>query len=128
MDRQRGFTVLETLIAFAILAVATITLMSVVTQNSVRSGKLADTQETIEVSENILAEIYMNILLGKYRNNQKVTGVTRSGHRWQANLSLLDRLADSNRQSILPLWQVRLNVAGSNNNAKLDFTTIVPGK
>jgi Tfp pilus assembly protein PilV len=128
VNRQSGFTVLETLIAFSILAVAMVTLMSVVTQSSVRSGKLAATQQTIEVSENILNRIHLDILQGKYPASQALSGVTTSGHRWQAQLALLDRSAGSRKQSVLPLWRVTLKVAGTNNDAKLDFTTIVPGK
>lgn len=127
---QKGFTLLEVIIAFAILSIVTMTSIGIATQNSIRSNKLNKQLSAIEVAENALAEINGMLLFEKPENAVRYQGKLDNGFYWRSNISVYQSYTDnSDDQNILPLWKADLTVFHNDHkHALIDLVAILPGK
>ena len=127
---QKGFTLLEVIIAFAILSIVTVTSIGIATQNSIRSDKFKKQLSAIEVAENALAEINGMLLFEKPENAVRYQGKLDNGFYWRSTINVYQNNVDSrDSRSILPLWKADLKVFHNDHkHALIDLVTILPGK
>lgn len=127
---QRGFTVLEVVIAFAMLSIVTVVSVSIVTQNTMRTHKFEKQLLAMEVAETALAEINGKIVLENLESNIKYHGNSEKGYRWNAVVNKYQTYASASDSSIvLPLWKIEVQVFHEGQKqALVSLTTILPGK
>jgi type II secretory pathway pseudopilin PulG len=128
VSKQSGFTVLEVVIAFAILSVVTIVSVGVVTQNTIRVNKIEKHFMAIEVVETALAEITGNIASVKLITGEKRSGKSGADYYWEATINKYKALG-GDYLPVLPLWKIDLSVFYKKSKKSMfNFSTIVPGK
>jgi len=128
--RQKGFTVIEVIIAFIILSIVTVVAVSVVTQNTLRTHRIEKQLMAMEIAENALAEINGKIIFKTLQVGGEYQGETNNGYEWKAAVNaynLQTSAGGSNR--VLPLWKVNLQVFDKvDKHALFQISTVVPGK
>lgn len=125
--KQKGFTVIEVVIAFAILSVVTVVTVGVVTQNTMRTHKIEKRLMAMEIAENAIAEIGMKVLLSRLGNGAKFQGMSGSQMYWKASVNKYQISLDDDVENILPLWNVDLKVFHK-EKVLLSLLTVIPGK
>lgn len=127
---QKGFTLLEVIVAFAILSIVTVTSIGIATQNSIRADKFKKQLSAIEVAENALAEINGMLLFEKPQNTVRYQGKLDNGFYWRSTINIYPIHAEHSEPNIvLPLWKTDLKVFHKDHKiALVNLETILPGK
>ena len=121
--RQQGFTLIESVIAFTILALATVVVVNLVTQSSVRAARVDEHFAVLDTLETAIAVVRGELALRQPR--ESYNGTQPGGYRWEAQVLGAANLAADNRRQYLNLYRVRLQVFDDSDRPRLELLTIV---
>ena len=123
---QQGFTLIESVIAFSILALATVVVVNLVAQSSARASRVDEHFSAMDTLETAVAVVRGELALRQVRENYN--GTRPDGYRWSAQvLGRIDPAAGGERQH-MNLYRVRLQVFGDSDRPSLELVTIVPDR
>ena len=124
--RQQGFTLIETVIAFTILALTTVVVVNLVAQSSVRTARVDEHFAALDTLETAAAVVRGE--LAQRQPGGNYNGTRPDGYRWTAQvLGRINPVKRSGRQ-YLNLYRVRLQVFGDSDRPSLELVTIIPGQ
>ena len=123
---QQGFTLIEIVIAFTILALATAVVVNLVTQSSVRASRVDEHYKAMDTLENAIAVVRGELALRQTR--ESYNGTRPDGYRWVAQVLGTAKPAANNRRQYLNLYRVRLQVFADSDRPILELVTIVPDR
>ena len=123
---QQGFTLIEVVIAFTILALATVVVVNLVTQSSARAARVDEHFAAMDTLETAVAVVRGELALRQAR--ESYNGTQPDGYRWTAQvLGRIDPAAVGARRP-MGLYRVRLQVFNDNDQPSLELVTIIPDK
>ena len=121
--RQEGFTLIEIVIAFTILAMATALVVNVVTQSSIRVNSVNEHLAAMNTLESAVA-IVRHEFAG-YNIKKKYHGAQSGGYKWIAEvLSGVNTGSEGSRKNI-NLYRIEFQVFHDKSKPHLKLTTIV---
>jgi general secretion pathway protein I len=122
-NSERGFTLLEVLVAFLVLSLSMSVLMRIVSQ-SLNSLAVAERhQEALQLAESKLAEVLVRLDSGSRGKHQ---GKLNRNYRWQSEMEpyQFDNQDIGARYSITP-WLIRVTVSwGRSSSEQVSLSTI----
>lgn len=123
--KQEGFTLIEIVIAFTILAMGSILTINIITQSSIRVVKVNENLAVIDVVESAVATVRKEI----EHDNEKMqfAGIENDDYRWTAQVLNEERNRFMSGNKSLPLYFIRVSVFNDDNRNIIELTTIVPG-
>ena len=121
---QQGFTLIEIVIAFTILALATTVVVNLVTQSSVRASRVDEHFAAMDTLETAVAVLRGE--LAQRQTRESYNGSRPDGYHWTAQV--LGRVNPVNRDArqSLNLYRVRLQVFTDSDRPSLELVTIIP--
>ena len=123
---QQGFTLIEIVIAFSILALSTVLVVNLVTQSSARAARVDAHFTAMDTLETAVA--VMRGELAQQQAGESYNGTRPDGYRWTAQvLGQVNPVKRSARRQ-LNLYRVRLQVFTDQDRPSLELVTIVPGR
>jgi prepilin-type N-terminal cleavage/methylation domain-containing protein len=121
-NRQKGFTLIEIVIAFTILAMGTVLVVNVVTQSSIRVNKVNEYLAAMNTLESAVAILRHEISRQKIK--EKYQGAQSDGFQWVAKvLNEVNPGSEGNREYI-NLYRIHIQVFHDNARPRLELTTI----
>jgi len=121
--RQEGFTLIEIVIAFTILAIGTVLVVNVVTQSSIRVNRVNGYLDAMNTFESAVA-IVRHEFAG-YNIKKKYHGAQSGGYKWIAEvLSRVNTGSEASRKNI-NLYRIQFQVFSDKSKPHLKLTTIV---
>ena len=121
----KGFSLLETIVAFIILSIFMMMVINAVVQDSVRAHKITDTYDIISVAENAISEVKLH--LSDQRINNLYQGTASTGYTWQAAV-IEDDGSEKNNTGISTKHtgrsRINLYIHDSNKRQRLHIETI----
>ena len=120
---QQGFTLIEIVISFTILALATVVVVNLVTQSSVRASRVDEHFAAMDTLETAIAVVRGELALRQTR--EIYNGTRPNGYRWVAQVLGAPNPAANNRRQYLSLYRVRLQVFDDSDRPSLELVTIV---
>ncbi len=124
--RQQGFTLIETVIAFTILALTTVVVVNLVAQSSVRTARVDEHFAALDTLETAIAVVRGELAWREIK--ESYSGTQPNGYRWEAQVLGAANLAADNRRRYLNLYRVRLRVFNDSDRPSLELVTIVPDR
>jgi prepilin-type N-terminal cleavage/methylation domain-containing protein len=124
--RQQGFTLIETVIAFTILALASVVVVNLVAQSSARAARVDEHFAVMDTLETAVAVVRGELSLRQARESYQ--GTHSDGYRWVAQVLGPVNPAANNRRQYLTLYRVRLQVFDDSDRPSLELITIVPDR
>ena len=121
--QQQGFTLIETVIAFTILALATVVVVNLVTQSSARTARVDEHFAAMDTLETAIAVVRGELALRQPR--ESYNGARSDGYRWEAQVLGTANAATDNAHRYLNLYRVRLRVFDDSDYPRLELVTIV---
>lgn len=126
LRRQEGFTLIEIVVAFAILAASSVLAVNIITQSSVRANKVNEYLAAINVLESAVAVVRGEIA---YANPEKTFhGSQPNGYKWTAEVLKQEHSGPADAKNYISLYQVHVRVVGGNNRQQIELKTIIPDK
>jgi prepilin-type N-terminal cleavage/methylation domain-containing protein len=120
--QQQGFTLIEIVIAFTILALATV----VVAQSSTRAARVDEHFVAMDTLETAVAVVRGELALRQARESYQ--GTRSDGYRWVAQVLGPASPAAANTRQYLNLYRVRLQVFDDSDRPSIELVTIVPDR
>jgi len=122
-DRQQGFTLIEIVIAFTILAMATVLVVNVITQSSTRVSKVNEHFVAMNTLESAVAVLRGEIAHNKVRETYR--GEQDGEYRWIATVIGKANPAVAGVKKYLNLYWIRIQVFHDSDAPRLELTTII---
>ena len=120
---QRGFTLIEIVIAFTILTMGTVLVVNMITQSSTRVSRVNEHLAAMDVLESAIA-----ILRGEIANRklqESYEGMQNGEYRWQADVVGKANPASEGVKQHMNLYRVRVQVFHHSERPRLQLTTII---
>jgi len=121
--KQRGFTLIEIVIAFTILTMGTVLVVNMITQSSTRVSRVNEHLAAMDVLESAIA-----ILRGEIANRklqESYEGKQNGEYRWVGRvLGKANPVAEGVKQH-MNLYRVRVQVFHNSERPRLELTTII---
>ena len=124
--RQLGFTLIEIVIAFTILAMSTVLVVNLVTQSSARVAGVEAHLAAMDTMETAIA-----VLRGELaqKNIRETYGWQRDAqYRWVAQIIDRANPAESGARQYLNLYRVRFQVFDDSDRPLLQLVTLIPDR
>jgi len=121
--RQQGFTLIEIVIAFTILTMATVLVVNIIAQSSTRVSKVNETLVAMNTLESAVAVLRSEIGHNKIRETYR--GAQDGEYQWVAKV--IDKANPDQKgvKQYLNLYQVRIQVFHDGERPRLELTTII---
>lgn len=123
-NRQGGFTLIEIVIAFTILSIATVLVVNVVTQSSMRVDKVNQHLAMMNTIESAIAVLRSEIAHHEIKKNYR--GSDSNGYQWVAEI--INRINSDSRgiKKYIKLFQVKIRVFEVKDpQARLELITVI---
>ena len=121
--KQEGFTLIEIVIAFTILAIGTVLVVNVVTQSSIRANRVNEYLAAMNTLESAVA-IVRHEFAG-YNIKKKYHGTQSGGYKWIAEVLGDVNLGDEGSRKNINLYRIQFQVFHDKSKTQLELTTIV---
>lgn len=124
--RQQGFTLIETVIAFTILALATVVVINLVAQSSARASRVEEHFAAMDTLETAIAVVRGE--LAQREVEDSYSGSPTGDYRWVAQVVEWVNPAANGARQHLNLYRVRFEVYHDSDQPSLELVTIVPDR
>ena len=123
---QQGFTLIEVVIAFTILAMTTVLVINLVTQSSTRASRVDEHFAAMDTLETAIAVVRGE--LARHQPKESYSGAQPDGSRWDAQILGPANPAAAGVRQRLNLYRVRLQVFEDSDRPSLELVTIIPDR
>ena len=120
---QQGFTLIEIVIAFTILALATVVVVNLVAQSSARASRVDEHFAAMDTLETAVAVVRGELAQRQARDSYN--GMRPDVYRWVAQILGQVNPAASGARQYLNLYRVRLQVFTDSDRPSLALVTII---
>ena len=121
--KQEGFTLIEIVIAFTILAIGTVLVVNVVTQSSIRVDSVNEHLAAMNTLESAVAIVRHK--LANYNMQKKYHGAQSGGYQWVAEVLSDVNLDTETSRNYINLYRIKFQVFRDKSKSRLELTTIV---
>ena len=87
-DNTKGFTLIEVIVALAIVSIAMISVVDSINKHTHVSSELEKKVLSWWVASNVIAELRHNAKTEKLRNRKSSENVKMGGHQWRAQINV----------------------------------------
>lgn len=119
---QRGFTLIEIIIAFTILAMSSVLVVNMITQSATRVSRVNEHLQAMESMDSAIA-----ILRGEIANrklHETYAGML-GDYRWRASVVGKFNSESSDDRRLLNLYRVNIQVFDDGDRPRLELDTII---
>lgn len=123
---QQGFTLIEIIIAFTILAMSSVLVVNMITQSATRVTRVNEHLTAMESMDSAIA-----ILRGEIANRrlqETYAGTLGDDYRWQARVVGKVNPESGNGRHVLNLYRVNIRVYDDRKQPRLELDTIIPDR
>ena len=120
---QQGFTLIEIVIAFTILSMATVLVVNVVTQSSMRVNKVNEYLSVMSTLESAVAILRHEVSRQKVKPQYQ--GSNGGGYDWIARVLNKVNPGTESKKKFINLYRVRIQVFHEQAEPLLQLTTII---
>lgn len=121
--RQRGFTLIEIIIAFSILTMGTVLTMNVVTQSSIRTVKVNEYMNAMDTLESAVATLRSEI--SRQEIKETYQGGYNDGYTWAAKLiGEVNPQSDASKK-YMNLYRIRIQVFHDTDTPRIELVTVI---
>ena len=121
--KQEGFTLIEIIIAFTILAIATALVVNVVTQSSIRVNRVNEHLAAMNTLESAVAIVRHEF--ANYKIKKSYHGAQSGGYKWVAKVLSDVNLDSESSRKYINLYRIQFLVFRDKSKPQLELTTIV---